>query len=67
VLASLFMGTMSFSMVNFATWSEVVFSFEPTFGIIAGSFVFAAAMGILGGFFPAMRAAFTSPIEAMRN
>jgi putative ABC transport system permease protein len=28
--------------------------------------VFAAVMGILGGFFPAIRAARVSPIEAMR-
>ncbi len=67
VLASLAMGTVSFSMVNFATWSEIIFKFEPTPKIIAVSFVFAAFMGILGGFFPALRAAYTSPIQAMRN
>ncbi len=67
VLASLAMGAVSFSMVNFTTWSEVVFKFEPTLGIIFWSFAFAAVMGVLGGFMPAWRAAFTSPIEAMRT
>jgi putative ABC transport system permease protein len=64
--ASLAMGLVKFSMVNFASWSEIVFSFDPTPGIIIGSLVFATAMGVLGGFFPAIRAARVSPIEAMR-
>ena len=67
VIASMAMGTVSFSMVNFATWSEVIFRFEPTPGIVLWAFVFAAVMGIIGGFLPALRAASTSPIQAMRN
>ncbi len=65
-LASLAMGLVSFSMVNFASWSEIVFRFEPNGGIIIGSMVFATVMGIVGGFLPAIRAARTNPIEAMR-
>ena len=53
-------------MMNFASWSEIVFSFEPTPGIIVGALVFATVMGLLGGFFPAVRAAQISPIDAMR-
>jgi putative ABC transport system permease protein len=64
--ASLAMGLVSFSMVNFASWSEIVFSFEPTPGIIIGALVFATAMGVLGGLFPALRAARISPVDAMR-
>jgi putative ABC transport system permease protein len=64
--ASLAMGLVSFSMVNFASWSEIVFHFEPTPGIIVGALVFATAMGLLGGFFPALRAARVSPVDAMR-
>jgi putative ABC transport system permease protein len=64
--ASLAMGLVSFSMVNFASWSEIVFSFEPTPGIIIGALIFATAMGVLGGFFPALRAARISPVDAMR-
>ncbi len=64
--ASLAMGLVSFSMVNFASWSEIVFSFEATPGIIFGGMAFATAMGLFGGLFPAIRAARVSPIDAMR-
>jgi putative ABC transport system permease protein len=64
--ASMAMGLVKFSMVNFASWSEIVFSFEPTPGIIIGGMIFATVMGLLGGFFPAVRAARISPIDAMR-
>jgi putative ABC transport system permease protein len=64
--ASLAMGSVRFSMVNWASWSEVVFSFEPTPNIIVGAIVFATAMGLFGGFLPAIRAARVSPVDAMR-
>ena len=66
-IASLLMSFVSFSMMNFATWQEITFSFTPTVGILVGSAVAGGVMGILGGFFPAVRAARTSPIEAMRG
>jgi len=65
--ASLIMGSFEFSMVNFATWSEVVFRFTPTPRILVASLAVAIIMGLVGGFFPALRAARTSPIEAMRS
>jgi putative ABC transport system permease protein len=65
--ASLAMGFVRFSMMNFTSWSEIVFSFEPTPGVIAKALVFAGVMGVLGGFFPALRAARVSPIQAMRG
>jgi putative ABC transport system permease protein len=64
--ASIAMGMVSFSMVNFASWSEIVFRFEPTPGIIINAIIFAGVMGVLGGFFPAVRAARVSPVDAMR-
>lgn len=64
--ASLAMGLVKFSMVNFASWSEIVFSFEPTPRILVYSLIFATVMGILGGFPPARRAAKLSPVDAMR-
>ena len=66
-LAALGLRFLKITMVNAGTWSEIVFGFEPTTGIIVGSVVLAAVMGILGGFFPAWRAARVSPIEAMRG
>lgn len=65
-LASLAMTAVKFSMVNFATFQEIVFSFDPSPGIVLGSIAAGGLMGILGGLFPAVRAARLSPIEAMR-
>jgi putative ABC transport system permease protein len=65
-VASLGMGLVRFSMVNFASWSEVVFSFEPTPRVIVTALVFACGMGLFGGLFPAVRAARTSPLKAIR-
>lgn len=65
--ASLGMGFVKFSMLNQASWSEVVFSFEPTPQIILSALGIAAIMGVAGGFFPAVRAAGISPVAAMRN
>jgi putative ABC transport system permease protein len=64
---SLAMGLVEFSMINFQSWSEMVFRFEPTLEIIVGSLVFAAAMGFLGGLFPAVRAARMPLIQALKD
>jgi putative ABC transport system permease protein len=66
-IASLGMTAVHFSMMNMSTWQEISFSFTATPGIIIGSVIAGAMMGILGGFFPAVRAARTSPIAAMRG
>ena len=54
------------SMMNFATWQEVTFHFDPSPDILLTSLVAGAGMGLFGGFFPALRAARVSPVEAMR-
>jgi len=64
--ASLGLQFVKITMLNGGTWSEIVFSFEPTPAIILRSMVLAGFMGIVGGFLPAIRAARVSPIEAMR-
>ncbi len=64
---SLGMGFVHFSMINFASFSEMVFGFEPTPAIILSSLGLAVGMGLLGGFFPALRAARVSPVAAMRG
>jgi putative ABC transport system permease protein len=66
-IAALGMSLLEFSMMNFNTWSEVVFKFEPTPQIMITSLVVGALMGVFGGFFPAIRAARVSPIESMRG
>lgn len=67
MIASLGMTAVRPSMVNFATWSEVVFSFHPTPKILLTALAFAGIMGLLGGLFPALRAARMSPLRAIRG
>jgi putative ABC transport system permease protein len=66
-VASMGMTAVKFSMMNFATWQEISFSFDPSPAIIIGSIAAGGAMGVLGGLFPAVRASRLSPIEAMRG
>jgi putative ABC transport system permease protein len=66
VAASLAMGFVHFSMVNFTSWSEIVFSFNPTPEIVVKALICACVMGLVGGLFPAIRAARTSPLKAIR-
>lgn len=66
-LASTAMAFVHPSMVNPASWSEIVFSFDPTPQVLAFALVFAGGMGLLGGLFPAARAANTSPLKAIRG
>jgi putative ABC transport system permease protein len=65
--ASILMGFVHFSMVNMASWSEMVFSFDPTPAVLVTALVFACGMGLIGGLFPAVRAARTSPLKAIRG
>jgi putative ABC transport system permease protein len=65
-VAAACMGFVEFSMMNFATWSEIVFKFEPSGKILLIALFFGGFMGVVGGFLPALRAARTSPIKAMR-
>jgi putative ABC transport system permease protein len=67
VIASFAMTGVSFSMTNFVTFSEVVFRFEPNGFMVFMALLFAVVIGFFGGLLPAWRAAFTSPIEAMRG
>jgi putative ABC transport system permease protein len=65
--ASVAMGLVHFSMVNQASWSEVVFSFDPTPAVMATALAFSCGMGLIGGLLPAIRAARTSPLKAIRG
>jgi putative ABC transport system permease protein len=67
VVASLAMGWVKFSMMNFQTFSEIVFEFQATPQILITALVFGGTMGVLGGFLPALQAARTKAIEAMRG
>jgi len=52
--------------MNFRTFSEVLFNFRLTLPLITGGIVFSLAMGLLGGFFPAFRAARLKITSALR-
>jgi putative ABC transport system permease protein len=67
IVAAIPMGVAEISMMNFSTWSEIVFEFDLSPGVIITSLIFGCGMGVIGGFFPAFRAARISPIEAMRG
>jgi len=66
-VASMGMTAVKFSTMNFATWQEISFSFDPSPAIVLGSIAAGGVMGVLGGFFPAIAASRLSPIEAMRG
>lgn len=66
-VASLAMSFVKFSLLNFATFSEMVFTFEPTLGGFVVAWVFTLGMGLFGGLLPAIRAARLSPVLAMRG
>jgi putative ABC transport system permease protein len=66
-LASLAMRFVKFSTINFASWSEITFTFEPTPQIMVTSLIVAIVMGLFGGLFPAVRAARMNLVQAIRG
>jgi putative ABC transport system permease protein len=67
ILGALAMSTVKVSMMNFATWQEVSFSFDPDPALLLAALAAGSLMGVIGGLFPAVRAARTSPLAAMRE
>jgi ABC-type antimicrobial peptide transport system permease subunit len=57
---------VSISTLNFGSFSELAFSFALSPSIILISLGFALAMGLIGGFLPAVRAARLNIIQALR-
>ena len=66
-VSALGMSFVHFAVMNYATWSEVVFSFEPKPQIILAALGFAGGIGLFGGLLPAVRAARVQPVDAMRG
>jgi len=52
---------------NFATFSEVAFNFRITPRLLTDGMIFAVFMGVIGGFFPAWRAAHENIVTALRS
>ena len=58
---------VSFPVINFQTFSEIVIRFHATPAVFIKALIFSGVMGLVGGLFPAIRASRVSPIEAMRG
>jgi putative ABC transport system permease protein len=65
-LAALPLGFVKFSMMNWQSFAEIVFAFEPNGESLGIAVAVAGIMGLVGGLLPAIRAARMSPVEAMR-
>ena len=61
-----FMQLFTISTMNWQSFSELAFSFTLTPGIAVKTLLFALAMGVAGGFLPAVRAARLNIIDALR-
>ena len=55
------------STTNWSSFSEVAFAFRVTPALLLAGLVFAAVMGTVGGFFPALRAARMQVAQALRE
>ena len=54
------------STTNWSSFSEIAFSFRVTPLLLLLGVIFAVAMGVVGGFFPALRAARLQVVQALR-
>ena len=66
LVAASFMQALAISTTNFQTFAELAFTFTLTPGIVVASLSFALAMGFVGGFLPAARAARMKIVDALR-
>jgi len=55
------------STTNWANFSEIAFAFRVTPALLLAGLVFAVVMGLVGGFFPARRAAKLPVVQAIRG
>jgi len=67
LFAASWMQTVNISTVNFQTFSELAFQFQMTPAIAWQTLLFAAGMGVVGGFIPAWRAASLNIVDGLRQ
>jgi len=65
--AASLMQTVNISTTNFQTFAELAFQFKLTPIIAAQTLLFALAMGLVGGFIPAWRAARLAIVDCLRE
>jgi putative ABC transport system permease protein len=61
------MSFVRFSTVNFGTFAELAFGFALSPEVVTSTLLFSLAMGIIGGFLPAVRASRLNILEALRS
>ncbi|MGE3459948.1 MAG: ABC transporter permease, partial [Kofleriaceae bacterium] len=66
-LCAFLLSFLSFPIMNFQTFSEIVIGFPITGGLIIQTLIFSVGMGLIGGLAPAIRASRIAPVEAMRG
>jgi len=64
--AYLFFNGFTVNTLNFQTFSQVAFGFAVTPQLMQQGLIWALAMGLIGGFFPALRAARLPVVDALR-
>lgn len=62
-----FLQFISVSTMNYASFSELTFSFALSPSAVWASFIFAVMMGFIGGFLPSARAARLNIVSALRG
>ena len=67
VLFTLPLNGIETGTTNFSTFTEVAFAFRVTPDVLITAVLFAVVLGLLGGAWPAWRAARLDPIDAMRR
>ena len=66
ILAATCMSFVKFSVINWASWSEIVFKFHMTPNVIVTAIIVGGFTGLVGGIIPAIRASRLKPIDALR-
>ncbi|HEX6813851.1 MAG TPA: ABC transporter permease [Planctomycetota bacterium] len=66
-LAVLPLNGMQTGTTNFDTFTEIAFAFRMTPTVLVSAIVFAIVLGVIGGAFPALRAARMVPTQALRR
>lgn len=66
LFAASFLQLLVISTINFGTFSELAFGFDLTPGVSVATLIFGFAMGIAGGFLPAVRASRMNIVSALR-
>jgi ABC-type antimicrobial peptide transport system permease subunit len=66
-LAALPINGLVTSTTNWSTFSEIAFAFRVTPGLLVSGIVFAVVMGLVGGFFPAWKAARANVVDSLRE